>query len=115
MELPRIQLAQFFIGIAVGSKYAGITLRELRLHVTAGLVYSLILAVISLGFIEIIVTLGLAPGLDAFLAFLPGGQAEMIVIAIIAGADLAYVVSHHLLRIVLVIVLAPIVARLFGR
>ncbi|MBD9529164.1 MULTISPECIES: AbrB family transcriptional regulator [Paracoccus] len=110
-----IQLAQFFIGIAVGSKYAGITLRELRLHVTAGLVYSLILAVISLGFIEIIVTLGLAPGLDAFLAFLPGGQAEMIVIAIIAGADLAYVVSHHLLRIVLVIVLAPIVARLFGR
>mgnify|MGYP002714547853 CR=1 FL=1 len=47
------------------------------------------------------------------LAFLPGGQAEMIVIAIIAGADLAYVVSHHLLRIVLVILLAPIVARLF--
>ena len=64
-------------------------------------------------FIELIVHLGLAPGLDAFLAFLPGGQAEMIVIAIIAGADLAYVVSHHLLRIVLVILLAPIVARLF--
>ncbi|MTH80190.1 AbrB family transcriptional regulator [Paracoccus aestuariivivens] len=110
-----IQAAQFFIGIAVGSKYAGITWRELRLHVTAGLVYSLILAIISLGFIEIIVQLSLAPGLDAFLAFLPGGQAEMIVIAIIAGADLAYVVSHHLLRVVIVIVLAPVVARLFRR
>ena len=62
-----------------------------------------------------IVTLGLAPGLEAFLAFLPGGQAEMTVIAIIAGADLAYVVSHHLLRIMIVILLAPIVARLFRR
>ncbi|MFJ1292737.1 AbrB family transcriptional regulator [Paracoccus yeei] len=108
-----IQASQFFIGIAVGSKYAGITWRELRQAVVAGLVYSLLLAAISLIFIELIVHLGLAPGLDAFLAFLPGGQAEMIVIAIIAGADLAYVVSHHLLRIVLVILLAPIVARLF--
>lgn len=110
-----IQAAQFFIGIAVGSKYAGITARELHHSVVAGLVYSLALAAISLAFIEIIVHLQLAPALDAFLAFLPGGQAEMIVIAIIAGADLAYVVSHHLLRIVLVILLAPIVARLFRK
>lgn len=110
-----IQAAQFFIGIAVGAKYAGITARELRIDVTAGLLYSLILAGISLIFFEIIYMLGLAPALDAFLAFLPGGQAEMVVIAIIAGADLAYVVSHHILRIVIVILLAPIVARLMRR
>ncbi len=60
-----IQAAQFFIGIAVGVKYAGITLRELRLHVTAGIVYALLLAWISLIFIEVIVHLRLAPGLDA--------------------------------------------------
>ena len=110
-----IQAAQFFIGIAVGAKYAGITGRELRVFVAAGLLYALILAVISLIFVEAIYLLGLAPALDAFMAFLPGGQAEMVVIAIIAGADLAYVVSHHILRIVLVIVLAPLAARLFGR
>ncbi|MEH6786257.1 MAG: AbrB family transcriptional regulator [Paracoccus sp. (in: a-proteobacteria)] len=110
-----IQAAQFFIGIAVGVKYVGISARELRIDVTAGLVYAVVLALISLVFIEGIVTLGLAPGLEAFLAFLPGGQAEMTVIAIIAGADLAYVVSHHLLRIMIVILLAPIVARLFRR
>ena len=39
----------------------------------------------------------------------------MVVIAIIAGADLTYVVSHHLLRLVLVILIGPIVARLFLR
>lgn len=110
-----IQASQFFIGIAVGAKYAGITLRELRLHVTAGLVYSLILAAISLVFIEFIFQLGLAPSIDAFLGFLPGGQAEMIVIAIIAGADLAYIVSLHLLRIVMVILLAPLVSRMMRR
>ncbi|MFN3277643.1 MAG: AbrB family transcriptional regulator [Paracoccus hibiscisoli] len=110
-----IQAAQFFIGIAVGVKYVGITGRELRIDVTAGLLYSLVLAVISLIFLEVVYLLGLAPALDAFLAFLPGGQAEMVVIAIIAGADLAYVVSHHILRIVLVILLAPLAARLLGR
>jgi len=110
-----IQAAQFFIGIAVGVKYAGITLRELRLYVTAGMVYALLLAGISLAFIEVIVHLGLAPALDAFLAFLPGGQAEMVVIALIAGADLAYVVSHHLLRMIIVIVLGPLVGKVLGR
>ncbi len=108
-----IWAAQFFIGIAVGVKYSGITWRELRIDVGAGVVYALILAAISLAFFEVIYLTGLAPALDVFLAFLPGGQAEMVVIAIIAGADLAYVVSHHLLRIILVILLAPIVDRLF--
>ena len=110
-----IQAAQFFIGIAVGVKYAGITLRELRVDVTAGLAYSVLLAAISLIFIKLIVGLGLAPALDAFMAFLPGGQAEMVVIAIIAGADLAYVVSHHLLRMILVIMLGPVVEKLIAR
>lgn len=110
-----IQAAQFFIGVAVGVKYVGITGRELRIDVTAGLVYALFLAVISLIFIELIMHLGLAPALDAFLAYLPGGQAEMVVIAIIAGADLAYVVSHHLLRMVIVITLAPLASKLIDR
>jgi uncharacterized membrane protein AbrB (regulator of aidB expression) len=41
----------------------------------------------------------------------PGGQAEMVMIAIVAGSDVAFVVTHHLLRIVTVILAAPIVAR----
>lgn len=110
-----IQLAQFFIGISVGVKYVGITGRELRLYVTAGIVYAVALAAISLAFIEVIMGLGLAPALDAFLAYLPGGQAEMVIIAIIAGADLAYVVSHHLLRMIIVITLSPLASKLIDR
>jgi membrane AbrB-like protein len=110
-----IWAAQFFIGIAVGVKYVGVTLHELRRDVLAGLVYSLGLAIISAMFFFAISGLGLAPNLEIFLSFLPGGQGEMVVIAIIAGADLTYVVSHHLLRLVLVILIGPIVARLFLR
>lgn len=110
-----IQAAQFVLGIAVGAKYAGITGKELRTYVTAGVVYSLILACLTLIFFELVVQLGLAPGLDALLAFLPGGQAEMVVIAIIVGADLPYVISHHLLRIVLVIVMSPIVSKMIEK
>ena len=110
-----IQAAQFFIGIAVGVKYVGITRLEVRSNIFAGLVYSAVMAFVSLVFFEIIVTLGLASSLDALMAFLPGGQAEMVVIAIIAGGDLAYVVTHHGLRIVTVVLLAPIVMRVFLR
>ena len=108
-----IQAAQFFIGIAVGVKYVNITRREIRENVFAGLVYSVLLGLISLAFFWIITRMRLAPSLDALLAFLPGGQAEMVVIAIIAGADLAYVVTHHVLRIVLVVLFSPLVGRLF--
>ncbi len=110
-----IWAAQFFIGMAVGSKYAGITARELRIDVGAGLIYAVFLALISLVFIEIIILFSPAGTLDVILAFLPGGQAEMAIIAIVAGADVAFVVAHHLLRIFIVILAAPYVARWLDR
>ncbi len=110
-----IWAAQFFIGITVGAKYSGITARELRVDVSAGIAFALILSILSLGFIEIAVAVSPADTLDVILSFLPGGQAEMAVIAIVTGADVAFVVAHHLTRIFLVILLAPIAARLFGR
>jgi uncharacterized membrane protein AbrB (regulator of aidB expression) len=63
----------------------------------------------------VIYFLGLGGKVEAFLAFAPGGQAEMTVLAIVAGADLGFVVTHHLVRIILVITGAPIVAGLLRR
>ena len=107
-----IQAAQFFIGIVVGVKYSGITLREVLRFLVAGLGHALILAALATVFSEIVVLAGLAPPLDAILAFSPGGQAEMAIIAIMGGADVAYVIAHHVTRIVLVISCAPLVFRL---
>ena len=108
-----IWAAQFFIGMTVGTKYAGVTGAEVRRDVTAALGFCVILLVLSAGFVEAIHLLALAPPMETLLAFAPGGQAEMTVLALIAGADMAFVISHHVLRIVTVIIGAPIAARLF--
>lgn len=108
-----IWIAQVFIGLAVGVRYSGLKWRELRHDVAAGAALSLYLAVLTLIFAETVYLLGLAPQLEAFMAFAPGGQAEMAVLALLAGADLAFIVTHHITRIVLVIVLSPLVLKLW--
>lgn len=110
-----IWVAQIFIGLAVGVRYVGVTWRELGHDVTAGAVYCLCLAAITVLFAESLYRIGLAPHLEAFLAFSPGGQAEMAIVALLAGADLAFVVSHHLVRIMMVIMLAPLAMRFWDR
>lgn len=107
-----IWACQFFIGLAVGSKYVGVTMAELRRVVLAGSVNGVLLAAVSAVFILTISAAGIAAPLNAFLAFLPGGQGEMVVLAIIAGADLGFVVLHHILRIALVVTCAPLALRL---
>lgn len=106
-----IWAAQFFIGITVGTKYSGITMAEVRRDLAAGLGFCAILVVLTLIFVELVYGMGLAPGMEAVLAFAPGGQAEMVVLALIVGADAAFVVVHHVFRIFVVILGAPIVVR----
>lgn len=104
-------VAQFFIGLGIGVKYVGITVAEIRRVLAASIGYCVLLTALSVAFAEIVIQAGIAPPLDAILAFAPGGQAEMVLLAIVAGADVAYIVTHHLLRILLVIVGAPLVGR----
>lgn len=108
-----ILAAQFFIGITLGAGYIGVTLHELRRDVLAGVFFVLLLSLVTITFTEIVILAGIAPPIDAFLAFAPAGQAEMTVLAIVVGADLGYVVVHHLTRVFIVITGAPIAARLF--
>jgi uncharacterized protein len=106
-----ILAAQFFIGLTVGTKYRGLTLRELTRTVLAALGYCGILVLFSAVASFAVVRLGMAPAQEALLAFAPGGQGEMAILAIVAGADIAFVVTHHLVRMVVVILGAPIFAR----
>lgn len=107
-----ILAAQFLIGCGIGVQFLGVTWGELTRVVAAGVAYVLVLAVLAAVFAGAVTALGLGQPVPAFLAFAPGGQAEMTVLAIVTGADLGYVITHHLTRIVLVIVGAPVVARL---
>ena len=110
-----IAAAQFFIGFTIGVKYSGITWHELRVDVTAGVIFSVLSLGVGAVFAVLIVQAGWLPLTEAILAFSPGGQAEMSIVALVAGADAAVVVAHHLVRIVFVITGAPLVDRWFGR
>ena len=100
--------SQFFIGIGVGVRYAGITAYEVRNYVLAGFAYSMLIGIISIGIIFVIAGIIGLDSLAVFLAFLPGGQAEMAMIAVIAATDVAFVVAHHITRIFLVIIFAQL-------
>lgn len=106
-----ILFAQFMIGVGIGFGYVGVTFRELRRDVLAGIAFVVLLAILALIFSEIVVLSGLAAPLEGFLAFAPGGQAEMTVLAIVASADLGFVIVHHLTRLFLVITCAPVFMR----
>ncbi|WP_375229648.1 AbrB family transcriptional regulator [Roseobacter sp. S98] len=110
-----IWAAQFFIGMGIGCKYAGITMAEVRRDLVAGLGFCVLLILLTVLFVEAIYGLDLAPGMEALLAFAPGGQAELTVLALIVGADVAFVVAHHVLRILVVILGAPVAVRLFSQ
>lgn len=109
-----ILAAQLFIGIGIGVQYVGVTVRELRSFILSGLAFVVVLAALAAIFTEIVTLTGLARPVEAFLAFAPGGQAEMTVLALVAGADLGFVILHHITRMVVVILGAPVMARLVG-
>lgn len=108
-----IWAAQYFIAIGIGAKYVGITGKELRHDVAAGLGFCVILLILTGLTIEGVLLLGLAPPIETILSLAPGGQAELVVLALIVGADMGFVVAHHVLRIFVVILGAPIMARMF--
>jgi membrane AbrB-like protein len=109
-----IVVAQVFIGLGIGVQYVGVTLREVRSFILSGIAFVAILALLAALFTEIVILSGLAKPVEGFLAFAPGGQAEVTVLALAAGADLGFVILHHLTRMMMVIMGAPVAARWVG-
>ena len=62
--------------------------------------------------VNAITDLGLQP---LILAYSPGGLAEMSLIALALGIETAFVATHHVIRIGLIVISAPLLFRLFER
>lgn len=105
---PVVHLAQLVVGGVLGLQFAGIGKRQ----VARGVGLSAIGVAVALS-VAAVLALPLTAVVDApysavFLAFAPGGLAEMGLIAVSLGIEPAFVVVHHLLRIVLTISVAPV-------
>lgn len=109
--MEAILIAQLSIGVSVGAHYVGITWAEFRRVVLAAAAFTFLTMGLAAIPAALIIWLGLADGATVMLAFLPGGQAELTVLAIVSGVDVAYVVVHHIFRMTSVIIGAPLAMR----
>ena len=101
-----LALAQLVIGSSVGARFSGTPLALIGRSLPLGAGATLLM---------LLVTLAFGGGLHALtghslalllLAFIPGGFAEMSLIALGMGVDPAFVVTHHSLRVFLVVLIA---------
>jgi membrane AbrB-like protein len=115
---PPVELvaaAQIVVGSAIGCRFAGVAFGAIARTALAAAGGTVVLVAVTL---LIAMALHAATGLPAsalILAFSPGGLAEMSLIAIALSMDAAFVATHHIVRIFLIVVLAPLAFRLLDR
>jgi hypothetical protein len=107
-----VAAAQVVVGSAIGCRFAGTALATVGRAIlwaaggTVLLVGSAVLAALGGA------TLTGLPVMELTLAYSPGGLAEMSLIALALGLEAALVATHHIVRIFLIVVLAPVVFRI---
>jgi len=102
-----IAIAQVVVGSALGARFRGIAASTLLRLSGVAMVSSLLMILLAMLGAWIV---GQATGLPfilLLLSFVPGGVAEMSLVSLALGMDVAFVASHHMVRIALVIALAP--------
>ncbi|EBA13804.1 AbrB family transcriptional regulator [Roseobacter sp. CCS2] len=107
--------AQITIGTIIGTRFIGATLAEIRTDIGLSAVASTLMLIAAVGFAELIVLISGIPLAQAFLAFSPGGLTEMSLLTLAMEQDVTYVSIMHIIRITLVIALAPFVFKLIRK
>jgi len=107
-----VAAAQVVVGAAVGTRFAGLGIREVAATLGHGAVMTALMLMLSAGFAFALHPLAGLALLPLLIAYVPGGVAEMALVALALGIDPAFVTTHHAIRIALVVSFASV---LFGR
>jgi len=106
-----VAAAQVVIGSTLGARFAGIRpFQVLRVALTSGGATAIMLA-LTLGFSLALEPLAGSSMQATLLSFAPGGLAEMSLIALALHVDAAFVSTHHVVRIILIVILSPMLFR----
>jgi uncharacterized protein len=109
-----VNTAQVLLGTVLGCRFLGISPRTLVPAVALAIGATLLtLGLALVAGLAMWHLAGIGPD-QALLALAPGGLTEMGLIALAIQADVAFVALHHVVRILFVIVLAPLAFRLFA-
>ncbi|MDD2896480.1 MAG: AbrB family transcriptional regulator [Aliarcobacter sp.] len=106
-----IKFVQVIFGTIIGFTFKGVKLRMIIKTLMGTFGHFVIIGLISSFFVFIAYYFFDFPVVSILLAFSPGGQTEMNLIALIVGANVPYITIHHIMRLFIVMNLAPIVAK----
>ena len=101
--------AQITIGTVIGTRFVGATVAEIRRDLGLASVATLLMLIVAVVFAELILLISGIALPQGFLAYAPGGLAEMSLLALAMEADPTYVSVMHIIRISVVIAIAPLV------
>lgn len=107
-----VAIAQILLGASVGARFAGLTYRDLGRVLRLGGIATVILLLVTGVFAVGLHTLTGLPFASIVLAFSPGGLTEMSLVALALNVDTAFVATHHIVRITVVVMLVPLLFRL---
>lgn len=99
-------LAQLVLGSAVGARFSGTPVALIGRTLLLGAGATVIMLLITLAFGGALSALTGHSLPLLLLAFIPGGFTEMSLIALAMGVDPAFVVTHHSVRVFLVVLIA---------
>lgn len=106
-----LKFVQVVFGTIIGFTFRGVKLKTIVKTLVSTFGHFIILMIISAVFITIAYYSFGFPIISTLLAFSPGGQAEINLIAILVVANVPYITLHHIVRLFIVMNLAPIFAR----
>jgi membrane AbrB-like protein len=97
-------LAQVSLAILLGAQFRGLTLAEFGSTMMWAILFTVVMLAMTAA-----ATLGVSwlTGFDkisVLLAYAPGGQAELNLLALILGIDVAFIALHHLVRLAIIII-----------
>ncbi|MEK9661130.1 MAG: AbrB family transcriptional regulator, partial [Alphaproteobacteria bacterium] len=102
-----VSLAQVILGSAVGARFSGMRLREVARYLGLGAVASVMLLSLTVVYALVLQQFMDVPFGAFILAFSPGGLTEMSLVALAMQIDVAFVATHHMVRIFIVVALTP--------
>jgi membrane AbrB-like protein len=95
--------AQIGVGVLLGCQFRGLTLKEFTHTMVWGILNAVVLLLVTAAVVVIVARLTGFDQVSVLMAFAPGGQTELNLLAFVLGADVAYVALHHLARLAIVI------------
>ena len=117
VEVPKLalQAGYFLIGLQVGVRFTKASLRSIQ-HLLPMAISLIVLVIVgTAGFGQLLAVATHRPSLDCYLATTPGGIYAVLAVAADSGADVTFVLSVQVIRLLLMLLSAPLIASILRR